>query len=342
VHTSINLDCGSFIVCFIIVGIDKMAKRQANNVEEGIRAKTLRLGDNLELPSDKMFDEWEAENLKTNLTYDNVFDQFMVRLTTKTKDGQLRSINVEELDANRLLAKLKTVTAVAKKYEKVPAPKPLDISIELEMIEISKTGVVIGLKENQYKRGDMSIDIRRCLKMRDGTLSYTKEGVRMPVSMGIILKEKLEQYDIKIMDAVKGTSRVLKMSKLATIMKGMKELGNPPCYGCEVDHPSQIQHMETGGCLSTEPQLTWVETVEEFFEIVLANVERERLVEIGAKVCARPGIEEDLCLSAVHPVIESLEQDLRAICLKRTHLNLTNCFVCAWRSLTRNERLAGV
>jgi hypothetical protein len=311
-----------FYYCRIL----KMAKRQANNVEESIGAKTLRLGDDLELPADKIYDDWESESLNMNLTYDNVFDQFMIRLITQTKEGQARSINLDELDAKRLLAKLSTVNAVSEKYEKVPSPKPLDIAIELEDIPISKLGVVVGLKENLYKRGDMSIDVRKCIKKKDGTLSYTKEGVRFPISVGKKLKEKLVEYDAKIQEAVQGTSRVVKMSKVATIIKGLKELGMPKCHGCEIDHPSQKQHMSTGGCLNPDPQLTWEEIVEEFFEIVLVNVDLARMIEIGAKACARPGINEDLCLSVVHPVIETSDEDLRALLCGRDELESDNLF----------------
>jgi hypothetical protein len=242
-----------------------MAKRQANNVEESIGAKTLRLGNDLELPADKIYDDWESENLNMNLTYDNVFDQFMIRLITQTKEGQTRSINLDELDAKRLLAKLSTVNAVSEKYEKVPSPKPLDIAIELEDIPISKLGLVLGLKENLYKRGDMSVDVRKCIKKRDGTLTYTKEGVRFPILVGKILKEKLVEYDVKIQDAVKGASSVIKMSKVASMIKGLNELGVPKCFGCENDRSSQKHHMESGGCLDPGSQLTWDEIVEEFF-----------------------------------------------------------------------------
>jgi hypothetical protein len=50
------------------------------------------------------------------------------------------------------------------------------------------------------------------------------------------------------------------------------------------------------------------------------------MVEIAAKVCARPGIDEDLCLSVVHPAIEISDEDLRALLLERDELESDNLF----------------
>ena len=60
----------------------------------------------------------------------------------------------------------------------------------------------------------------------------------------------------------------------------IKRISRENCHGCSIDHPSQIQHMQDGGCLDDTAPLVWfnnamgqlsTETVTEFFHKVIST-----------------------------------------------------------------------
>ena len=59
------------------------------------------------------------------------------------------------------------------------------------------------------------------------------------------------------------------------------------CYGCEIDHPSQKQHM-CGGCLSPLDECT-----DFYFEDACGSVKAREVLQVYQDVCQELGMVED-------------------------------------------------
>ena len=67
--------------------------------------------------------------METELMYDFVLDEFMIKLSTKKRDDTVSSITIGETVAKKILENLPIVKAICNKYGKTPASKPLDNTI---------------------------------------------------------------------------------------------------------------------------------------------------------------------------------------------------------------------
>ena len=80
-----------------------MAKREATSMEDNIKSKVLKLNDDFELPKNKIYDQSTTDNMETEMMYDFVLDEFMIKLTTKKKNDTTSSITIGEIEAYILL-----------------------------------------------------------------------------------------------------------------------------------------------------------------------------------------------------------------------------------------------
>ena len=151
---------------------------------------------------------------------------------------------------------------IISRYTVKRSPKPIDITFELCKGDVGGLITVLSVKENLYKRGKFDIDIRKCLRREDGTYTYTSEGVRFDQTLIEKFTDKVQFYQSMSETITKTTSDVIRMSMAYAFIKGINELGSSQqtCKGCQINHPSQAQHMGFSGCLSEDPP-AWEEFV---------------------------------------------------------------------------------
>ena len=191
---------------------------------------------------------------------------FAIGLEKSRKDGE-RYITVGAEEINTIVRLLPALTKVSKRYATKRSPRLIDIPVEINDCDVGDLVTVMSLKENMYKRGQFDIDIRKCVKREDGSFRYTSEGVRFSVSCISEFEKVLQRYTNLMAKAEETSKRVVIMATAHVAMRELKELSGYPenCEGCQIDHPSQSQHMGTGGCLDSN-KLTWEEVVGQFWQ----------------------------------------------------------------------------
>lgn len=104
----------------------------------------------------------------------------------------------------------------------------------------------------------------------------------------------------------------------------------PSCYGCEIDHPSQVQHMSLGGCLSDETMdvsETWAETVNQQWSVVFATVSVEDARDLAEKALPLLPELQGLVYSSSEKMIDPLEDELKDMVTKREELSNDQMYI---------------
>ena len=254
--------------------------------QEGFVNQKMKNNIVLDIQEDKCLAEDQlTSELTMSLVYDFMISEFVIGLTKRSKD-KTNNINMNELECTGIIRLSPLMQKVVKKYSVTRASNPIDMPVEtIEMCE-GDFGTVLSVKENTFKRGDFQIDLRKCMKKEHGTWVYTKDGVRISVSELIKVKERLETYMQKISDAVAQTRRMLLMATVCLMIQSVEQPEESVCYGCEINHPSQHQHMGVTGCLSEDALdgvKVWKTLIDQQWSLLKLIVSSEDAVILAGK-----------------------------------------------------------
>lgn len=296
--------------------------------------KKLKLNDQLDLPDDMLIlQDKLCSELDMFLDYDFVMNQFGIGITKQTKDKST-CIRLNEIECAGVLRLTPYALRVAANYSSSRASKPVDIPFETKELNAGDMGTVLFIKENNFKRGDIQFDLRKCVKKEDDSLIYTKEGVRLNMEMMRLVQEKLASYKQKIKETVKITRNLMLTAQACLMIEEIKSLSycaeKPSCYGCEIDHPSQVQHMSLGGCLSDETMdvsETWAETVNQQWSVVFATVSVEDARDLAEKALPLLPELQGLVYSSSEKMIDPLEDELKDMVTKREELSNDQMYI---------------
>jgi hypothetical protein len=121
------------------------------------------------------------------------------------------------------------------------------------------------------------------------------ESERKPTRYGIALKatewNALSRIAGHIDDVIKSLTDPRMKARLATdiiskyVATRIAEHAQIQCYGCSVSHPSQVQHMSGGGCLSP-----WNEVVDTFFDEIFNDLSDQKLTSIAAEIIRKMNV----------------------------------------------------
>ena len=134
--------------------------------------------------------------------------------------------------------------------------------------------------------GQKYIDVRKYeLDQKTDVLKPSKLGIKIGANLLFNFKMDLENY-LDITDRLfERSSKSFNSVKIYSTEKdfvSVKLLHNV-CYGHENDHPSQVQHMEKGGCLEEKP---W-EDVDEFFGEAIGGFRSEDVTRLATATSKR-------------------------------------------------------
>ena len=97
-------------------------------------------------------------------------------------------------------------------------------------------------------------------------------------------KETLLRYQTHIETATQKTKEVILLAAAHVVLRELSELTD--CPGCKICHPSQKQHMQSGGCLHDEGKPTWKEMVERYWQAAWCLVEDEPVQKLAMAAVA--------------------------------------------------------
>ena len=137
------------------------SRRNRDSYQDLIINKKLKLGLNGELPENTVFfNDSLSEELHMYLNYDDYVMNNLVVGIKKTVGQNTCEITLDELECDGLLKHIPLALTVAKKYSGKNMPDLVDIPFETKLIYTGEIGVIVFVKENSYKRGEIDIDIR--------------------------------------------------------------------------------------------------------------------------------------------------------------------------------------
>ncbi|XP_060578347.1 uncharacterized protein LOC132735421 [Ruditapes philippinarum] len=216
---------------------------------------------------------------------------------------------------------LPAIEKLVDRYTCKRSSKNIDIPFEACRGNIGDLITVVSLKENNYKRGHFDVDIRKCVKMEEGSYRYTSEGVRFTQSLIAVLNETLLGYKSTITQITDRTSEVISMTTAFVIIREINELADPRqnCQGCKSQHPSQKQHMVEGGCLSTD-QPTWEETCNKFWQVGKSLIKDEDVQDLAVRAVSRIPEMQKQFIPGLVPMEHTQDSDLKDYVLRKDEL----------------------
>lgn len=305
--------------------------------------KKLKLNEELDLPEDMLLAQDKVSSeFDTCLVYDFVLNQFGIGIQKETKEKK-SLIKLTEMECDGVLRLMPYALKVADKYSRVKASKPVDIPLEPVAFNVGDMGTVFSIKESAFKRGDIQFDLRKCMKKEDGSLIHTREGVRLDADTMKLIQQKLQSYKKEIEEAVKNTRKLMMTARACLMIREINSLSNSgetkSCYGCETDHPSQIQHMGPGGCLaedSIDASESWKETVNRLWSGVLKMVSVQdgcNLAEMALSLL--PELKGLVC-SCVEDMPDPLEDELKQMVIKKEGLASDTMYIACEKIMKDN------
>ena len=259
-----------------------MAQKRQSEMMNSLSTKMLKLTEDIDLEDDKNLDDFDlSEDVKMYFRYDSLLKTFVAGVEKIRMDEvENRWINFGQEEILNLINLLPIAEKIISRYTAKRSPKPIDIPFELFKGDVGDLITVLSVKENSYKRGKFDIDIRKCLTREDGTYTYTSEGVRFDHTLIEKFTNKVQLYQSMSETITKTTSNVMRISMAYAFIKGINEFGSSQhtCEGCQINHPSQAQHMGFRGCLS-EDQPAWEEFVHHYWFSAKASIEEEDVLK---------------------------------------------------------------
>ena len=136
--------------------------------------------------------------------------------------------------------------------------------------------------------GKKYIDIRQFTRNKERDLIPTKIGVRLDTDAMTTLKLDLRNFISIASRLAEKSSKIFRWTQVVLgekkIQAAKTERNN--CYGCEVNHPLQVQHMGNGGCL--EP-FDWKDLVGLYFDEAKGGIEIATVTRIVTETSKRLG-----------------------------------------------------
>lgn len=270
------------------------------NVNDAVIGKIPKISEeDIDFPDDRVFDCSNLSDVvKTSLTYDSVLKEFVIGIEKK-RETDSRSISLGQGECAGVVKLLPAVFAIVERYEKRRAPKPVDVPFEVNQCTVGDMVTVLFAKESVYKRGKFDIDLRKCIKNRESAYTYTTEGIRVNTEMGRELRAKLLYYLSTIEKMAREERKTLKMANVCLLIKEIRDMAvtQIQCAGCQIQHPSQKQHMGFGGCLSVdtaeeEERMSWDEMVDQYWRPAYAIVTVDDVIKV-ANMAAEAVMEPD-------------------------------------------------
>ncbi|KAL4224105.1 hypothetical protein ACF0H5_017559 [Mactra antiquata] len=235
--------------------IDSQCRDKILNLEVGEDGECV-------LPSDVLIKEETTEiGLNVRVLIDIVFGVMMIMIK-HVRDSKKTAICLSEQEATMYVKNVKAALAIAKKYKNAKTSKLIDVPFNLSPDSNDYIKAYLFCKQSSFN-GDILIDLRRCHRKDDNTFYYTKQGVRLTQSKAEILAQILDRCRTTICRKVDETIEGLKLVKCCLLAYTIRELRwkDKECEGCKINHPSQRQHMEDGGCCSD-----WSDVVNQLWE----------------------------------------------------------------------------
>ncbi|WAR24601.1 hypothetical protein MAR_038270, partial [Mya arenaria] len=261
----------------------EMTKRPLEDIDSAIKLKTLKLDDNYEPKEDSIFVSSSlTADVSASLVFDYVLSKFVIELR-KNKNERETSVCLSERNIQGLIDKLPMAIKIAEKYQQRQSSRSLDIPFEIPGEGTNEMTLMMSVKENNFgKTRKFQIDIRKCSMIGD-SIRYTKDGVRVDLDEANLVFDELKKYIEKIRGAVKNSQQLLNTAYclLAVQMIEVIHQGTE-CNGCATEHPSQREHMGTGGCM-----LEWSDKVQLSWFTVQAMIEAPRVVAVCQSASSR-------------------------------------------------------
>lgn len=242
------------------------AKRTFESYQGVVACKKLK--SESDFKDDKVFSrDTLTEEMDTSLEYDFITNEFGICLRKQTKET-VTLIKFSENECDGILKHFSLALKVIDKYTSKRSSKPIDIPFETVDLSDGHAGVIMFIKENSYKRGSIQIDLRRCIKRVDGTLIYTKEGVRMNSEVAPLLRARLQAYKKQINDAVDETRKFIVFAQVCLIIQEIDGL-----YHQHDKMMGYRRALDFAECLSNDTKVeSWSDIVHEHWHVVVATV----------------------------------------------------------------------
>ena len=218
-----------------------------------------------------------SKDVKCSLEYDNVLSVFVIRVEKHRPEGN-RVITFDADTLGNIILVIPAIDQLVERCASKRSPRPLDIPFQVDTGNIGDLVTVVSLKESAYKRGEFHLDVRNCFKREDSQYRYTSEGVRINQESISAFGETLKLYHSLIRKVKSYTKDVVIMTAAHLIRNEITRLATPAqnCYGCQINHPSQKQHMGDGGCLATDQQ-SWEDSCDMYFQVAKSRITDERV-----------------------------------------------------------------
>ena len=287
------------------------------NYNDMVKSQLIKLDDNMELAKDLDFLSINVkEDIGLKVEFDVVFNEFNIILSkTSAQSREKKCIGLSENEAEALIKKLPIAFSLARRYTYKTTSKPVNIPVELVNFPNEyEPKTVLFVKENAYRKGQMNIDIRKCVKREDPQLPYiyTKNGVRLTIDEGKQLSPKLEECLQLIKKSTEITREVLFSAEVVCLEKIIKDLrSEQTCYGCETNKESQDQHMDISGCLRE-----WEETVEDLWEAASPLVNEDDVMRIALLTIDKLPSIKGLVTSVIYPMQVPTDEEKRETILQ--------------------------
>ncbi|KAL4239271.1 hypothetical protein ACF0H5_000088 [Mactra antiquata] len=267
-----------------------------------------------------------CEDVDCSLVYDSILQTFSITIEKHRDEGN-RYICVSDQHVGIISKLLIAVEKLAARYSAKPSPCLIDVPFQVSSGEIGELITVVSLKENAYKRGSFDVDIRKCFIKEGNKYQYTTEGVRLGRSLISALREKLSFYNSIIKTVTEKTKEIITSTMAWVISKEILELSDPKqtCHGCTIDHPSQKQHMDVGGCLAEE-QPAWTELCDQYWSAAKSIVTNEFVQDLAQRaVHSLPALQKSF-ITGVITTEQISETEVRDMVERKEELEDTDFF----------------
>lgn len=262
-------------------------KRVRESYQEVIVSKKLK--SESDFKDDKIFSrDALTEEIHMCLEYDFVTKDFGISISKQLTDKHTY-IKVSDIESYGILKHFPLALKVIEKYSSKRATKPIDIPFEAVEFDAGEAGVIICIKENSFQRGNIQIDLRKCIKRADGTLIYTKEGVRIAKEVAPLLHDTLRTYKQQINNAVAETQKLVTMAQVCLLIHEIDSL----CKQDERQSYRQPRELNFVGCLTDDTtQESWSDIVAAYWSVAISIVSIADACSLAEKaLTSLPGVD---------------------------------------------------
>ncbi|KAL4231160.1 hypothetical protein ACF0H5_008742 [Mactra antiquata] len=232
------------------------------NYNELVMSQLVRLDENLEFVKDLEISSFAVnKDFEIKSEFDVMLNEFTLSLskTSQNKPTEPKTITLDEYELSALNKKNPLALAIARRYTYKTSAKTLDYPIDLVENEEFQFRAVLFVKENLYRKGQLSLDIRKCSKNEssESKYIYTKIGVRLTIDEGKELLQKLGEVVKQINLNTKLTRDLLLSAEVCIIIKTIKELNSQREGGHVREWKDMVKDEWDCAVLLTNPADVW-------------------------------------------------------------------------------------